>query len=63
MTSPARPNRHLWHPTRDGRFCPRRTTAPRDEPAVLVAALDIDQRRDWLAAFPFARARRPDVYG
>jgi N-carbamoylputrescine amidase len=37
--------------------------APRDEPAVLVAALDLDQRRDWLEAFPFFRARRPDAYG
>jgi N-carbamoylputrescine amidase len=37
--------------------------APRDEPAVLVAALDLDQRRDWLELFPFFRARRPDAYG
>lgn len=37
--------------------------APRDEPAVLVAALDLDMRRDWLDAFPFFRARRPDAYG
>ena len=37
--------------------------APRDEPAVLVVALDLDQRRDWLEAFPFFRARRPDAYG
>ncbi len=36
--------------------------APRDEPAVLVAALDLDQRRDWLEAFPFFGARRPDAY-
>jgi N-carbamoylputrescine amidase len=36
--------------------------APRDEPAVLVAALDLDQRRDWLDAFPFFAARRPDAY-
>ena len=26
--------------------------APRDEPAVLVADLDLDQRRDWLGALP-----------
>ena len=26
--------------------------APRDEPAVLVADLDLDQRRDWLELFP-----------
>jgi N-carbamoylputrescine amidase len=37
--------------------------APRDEPAVLVADLDLDQRRDWLELFPFLRTRRPDVYG
>ena len=37
--------------------------APRDEPAVLVADLDLDQRRDWLALFPFLRTRRPDTYG
>ena len=37
--------------------------APRHEPAVLVADLDIDQRRDWLALFPFLTTRRPDVYG
>ncbi|MGQ0826449.1 MAG: nitrilase-related carbon-nitrogen hydrolase [Actinomycetota bacterium] len=37
--------------------------APRDEPAVLVADLDLDQRRDWLALFPLLRARRPETYG
>jgi N-carbamoylputrescine amidase len=36
---------------------------PRDEPAVLVADLDLDQRRDWLALFPFLTTRRPDAYG
>jgi len=36
--------------------------APRDRPAVLVADLDLDQRRDWLALFPFLRTRRPDMY-
>ncbi len=36
--------------------------APRDAPAVLVAALDLDQRRDWLELFPFLTTRRPDVY-
>jgi len=36
--------------------------APRDEPAVLVADLDIDQRRDWLTLFPFLTTRRPDAY-
>jgi len=37
--------------------------APRDQPAVLVAALDLDQRRDWLELFPLIDTRRPDTYG
>ena len=37
--------------------------APRDRPAVLVADLDLDQRRDWLALFPLLATRRPDTYG
>jgi N-carbamoylputrescine amidase len=37
--------------------------APRDEPALLVADLDLDQRRDWLELFPFLETRRPDAYG
>jgi len=37
--------------------------APRDQPAVLVADLDLDERRDWLELFPFLTTRRPDVYG
>jgi N-carbamoylputrescine amidase len=36
--------------------------APRDRPAVIVADLDLDQRRDWLALFPFLETRRPDQY-
>ena len=36
--------------------------APRDEPAVLVAELDLDQRHDWLELFPFLTTRRPDQY-
>jgi N-carbamoylputrescine amidase len=36
--------------------------APRDEPAVLVADLDLDERRDWLELFPFLATRRPDTY-
>ncbi len=36
--------------------------AGRDEPAVLVADLDLDQRRDWLELFPFLTTRRPDAY-
>jgi N-carbamoylputrescine amidase len=37
--------------------------APRDEEAVLVTDLDLDQRRDWLELFPFLLTRRPDTYG
>ncbi|MEU4625765.1 nitrilase-related carbon-nitrogen hydrolase [Actinoplanes sp. NPDC023801] len=37
--------------------------APRDAEAVLVADLDLDQRKDWLTLFPFLRTRRPDTYG
>lgn len=37
--------------------------APRDEEAVLVADLDLDQRRDWLELFPFLLTRRPESYG
>jgi N-carbamoylputrescine amidase len=37
--------------------------APREEAAVLVADLDLDQRRDWLELFPFLTTRRPDAYG
>lgn len=37
--------------------------APREEPAVLVADLDLDQRRDWLELFPLLGTRRPDAYG
>lgn len=37
--------------------------APRDEEAVLVADLDLDQRRDWLELFPFLLTRRPETYG
>ncbi len=37
--------------------------APRDEPCVLIADLDLDARRDWLALFPLLDTRRPDTYG
>ncbi len=37
--------------------------APRDRSSVLVADLDLDQRRDWLDLFPFLATRRPDTYG
>jgi N-carbamoylputrescine amidase len=36
--------------------------APRDASAVLVADLDLAQRRDWLDLFPFLRNRRTDSY-
>jgi N-carbamoylputrescine amidase len=36
--------------------------APREQAAVLIAELDLDQRHDWLELFPFLRNRRPDVY-
>jgi N-carbamoylputrescine amidase len=36
--------------------------APRNRAAVLVADLDLDQRRDWLELFPFLTTRRPDAY-
>jgi N-carbamoylputrescine amidase len=36
--------------------------APRNQPAVLVADLDLDQRHDWLELFPFLTTRRPDAY-
>ena len=36
--------------------------APREEAAVLVADLDLDQRHDWLELFPFLMTRRPDAY-
>lgn len=37
--------------------------APRGEAAVLVADLDLDQRRDWLELFPLLGTRRPETYG
>jgi N-carbamoylputrescine amidase len=37
--------------------------APRDAEAVLVADLDLNQRKDWLTLFPFLTTRRPDTYG
>ena len=36
--------------------------APRDESAVLVADLDLQQRADWLELFPFLATRRPETY-
>ena len=36
--------------------------AHRDEPAVLVADLELDQRRDWLS-FGLLATRRPETYG
>ena len=37
--------------------------APREGDVALVASLDLDQRADWLALFPFLETRRPDTYG
>lgn len=37
--------------------------ASRTGDEVLVADLDLDQRRDWLDLFPFLATRRPDTYG
>lgn len=37
--------------------------APRDQPAVLVADVDLDQCHDWTTLFPFLKTRRPDAYG
>lgn len=36
--------------------------AGRDTDEILVADLDLDQRRDWLDLFPFLATRRPDTY-
>ena len=36
--------------------------AAREGDEVLVADLDLDQRRDWLDLFPFFATRRPDTY-
>ncbi|MEY5023481.1 MAG: hypothetical protein RL569_394, partial [Actinomycetota bacterium] len=37
--------------------------AAREGDEVLVADIDLDQRRDWLELFPFFGTRRPDTYG
>jgi N-carbamoylputrescine amidase len=36
--------------------------AEREGDEVLIADLDLDQRRDWLDLFPFLATRRPDSY-
>ena len=36
--------------------------APREEAALLIADLDLDQRHDWLELFPFLTTRRPEAY-
>lgn len=36
--------------------------AAREGDEVLIAELDLDQRRDWLELFPFFGTRRPDTY-
>jgi N-carbamoylputrescine amidase len=35
--------------------------APRDQPAVLIVELDLEQRRDWLT-FGLLHTRRPELY-
>lgn len=37
--------------------------ASRDKRTVLVADLDLDQKRDWLELFPFFGTRQPHMYG
>jgi N-carbamoylputrescine amidase len=37
--------------------------AERSGDEVLIAEIDLDQRRDWLELFPFFATRRPDTYG
>ena len=36
--------------------------AGRESDEILIADLDLDQRRDWLELFPFFGTRRPDTY-
>jgi N-carbamoylputrescine amidase len=36
--------------------------ASRDQDELLIAEIDLDQRRDWLELFPFFATRRPDTY-
>ncbi len=36
--------------------------ASRSSDEILIADLDLDQRRDWLELFPFFGTRRPDTY-
>ena len=36
--------------------------AGRDTDELLIAELDLDQRRDWLELFPFFSTRRPETY-
>jgi N-carbamoylputrescine amidase len=36
--------------------------ADRTGDEVLIADIDLDQRRDWLDLFPFLATRRPDTY-
>ena len=36
--------------------------ASRDSDELLIADIDLDQRRDWLELFPFFGTRRPDTY-
>lgn len=36
--------------------------AGRENPAIIVADIDVDQKRDWLELFPFFKTRRPEMY-
>ena len=36
--------------------------APRTDPALLIADLHLDYKKDWLELFPFFTTRRPDMY-
>ena len=36
--------------------------AAREGSAVLIADLDLDEKRDWLELFPFFKTRRPEMY-
>lgn len=36
--------------------------AKRDKRSVLIADLDLDQKRDWIELFPFFQTRRPEMY-
>jgi N-carbamoylputrescine amidase len=43
-------------------YCRLLVQASRDKRIVLVADLDLDQKRDWLELFPFFETRQPQMY-